>query len=244
MVLHSSYSYATNSNRENIQEELENKDRCLYFPDFMVNDRDTNAAKDLICRNSIELMVIASYQTGNVYQSHGRVSYSHLWLDRLRLDTKGSFQDVKKTDIHSQSADGMAKLSLPADIYPYFLIGGNWRSDKEEFYYYLVGPGFKLMNGLILEAGIGHVIATPGGQRLMSRGALNFRYKFTDYWRFEEKIELLIPLGGVVRYLLISDAMFAYKITDRIAFKTGVTYTSVDDNWHRLQTVIGMDYIF
>ena len=239
----SSYGDDANIDKENIQQSVDNKVRCLYFPSFMGIEKDINVEKYLICRNSIELMAMAAYQTGNLYQGHGRFGYSHLW-DRFRLDTKGSFQDVRKSDIHSQAADGSVKLALIADIYPYFLIGGHWRSNQRDFYYYSVGPGFKITEALILEAGLGHLIATPGGRKLMFRGALNFRYKFTDYWRFEEKLEVLVPLAGTVHYFLTSDTMFVYKITNRSAFKTGVTYTSLDENWRSLQTVIGMDYKF
>ena len=239
----SSYDDAANIDKENIQQSIDNKVRCLYFPSFMGHEKDINVEKDLICRNSIELMVMAAYQTGNQYQEHVRFGYSHLW-DRFRLDTKGSFQDVRKSDIQSQAADGSAKLALIADIYPYLLMGGHWRSNQRDFYYYSVGPGFKITDDLILEAGIGHLIAAPDGRKLMFRGALNFRYKFTDYWRFEEKLDVFVPLAGTVHYLLTSDTMFVYKITNRSAFKTGITYTSLDENWHRLQTVIGMDYKF
>ena len=146
----SSYGGDANIDKENIQQSVDNKVRCLYFPSFMGIEKDINVEKDLICRNSIELMAMAAYQTGNLYQGHGRFGYSHLW-DRFRLDTKGSFQDVRKSDIHSQAADGSVKLALIADIYPYFLIGGHWRSNQRDFYYYSVGPGFKITEALILE---------------------------------------------------------------------------------------------
>lgn len=240
-----SISDAPTNYNDNVMHDSENQDGCYYNPySLKMHKKDDHLLTVDGCRNSIEIMAMAASQTGDLYQIHTRLQYLHLG-DNFRLDTKGSFQGVSRADTNTLSADGMGKISVPlTDIYAYILGGGNWRNKATDFYYYAVGPGFTVIEGLVLEAGIGHIIAAPGGKRPMIRGALDFQYKFTDYWKFEEKLEVLASLGGKAHYIITSDTIFVYRLTKMTAFKTGIIYTGIDNNRHRTQMLLGLDYKF
>ena len=224
----------------------EEYDECKYNSsgNFMQDRSVDNSEEAQFCRNSIEIMAMAGYQSDDSHQIHGRLGYSYRG-ESFRLGMKGSYQESSNADTYSQSSNGAGKISFPVtDIYAYIAAGWNWWNNRTDFYYYAVGPGFKLIEGLVLEAGLGHIIAVPGDKKLISRGALDFRYIFTEHWIFEEKLEIVVPLAGDVHYIIDSDTMLVYRFTNRTAFKTGVSYNGTDNNRHRVQMIVGMDYRF
>lgn len=188
---------------------------------------------------------MAGYQTGDAHQINSRLGYSRIG-ETYRLDLKGSFQEISQPGVIHQSADGMIKASYPFDdgLYGYAALNGNWRNDRADFYYYTVGPGIKVTEGLVLEAGGGQVFIVPGESKAIMRGAFDFKYKFASSWEFTEKFEAVMPLGGTVNYIIDSDTMLAYRIDERMAFKAGVNYNGIDNNKHRVQMLAGVDYKF
>jgi hypothetical protein len=191
--------------------------------------------------NSIEAMGMFMSQTG-VHQLSSRLSIAHR-EERFALRIKGSFQEFSNNTKTSQSTDAKATLEIPiSTFYGYLLTGAQWRSDRTDFYYAVAGPGMEVIKGLRVEVGVGKAVASSGSSSLLGRMAFDFEYNITDRWGFEERFDVFTLYTGPIRHVLDSDTILRYHLTSQAAFKTGLSYTSINDSWSRLQVLVGLSY--
>ncbi len=227
-------------------EDKKDHEKCR-FPEYAGEAVSKGGGGDggELCRNSLEVMAMAGYQTGDTYQINSKLGYSYFGAE-TRFDLRGSFQEISSPAGTQQSADAMAKVSYPVqdEIYAYLSMNGNWRNERGDFYYFTAGPGVKVTPELTIEIGAGQVFVVPGDAWLIGRGAFDFRYRFAENWLFQEKFEVLSPIDGPVNYIMDSDTTLAYRVTNRASLKAGVTYNGIDNNTHRVQMLVGMDYKF
>lgn len=190
---------------------------------------------------SVDVMGMFLSQTGS-YQIGSQLGIAHR-DERFALSIKGSFQEISSDTKTSQSTEGRAKLDIPiSTFYGYFLTGAHWRSDRTDYYYAVAGPGMELVKGMRVEVGVGEAFANPGGSVPLGRGAIDVEYEITDSWGFGEQFAVFALSSGPVQYILDSDTTLRYRLTRQAAFKTGISYTAINDSWHRLQMVVGLSY--
>lgn len=190
---------------------------------------------------SIDVMGMFLSQTGS-YQIGSQLGIAHR-DERFALSVKGSFQEISSGTNTSQSTDGRAKLDVPiSTFYGYLLTGAHWRSDKTDYYYAVAGPGMELVKGVRAEIGVGEAFANPGGGVPLGRAAIDFEYDITDGWVFGEQFGAFVLSRGPVQHIIDSDTTLRYRLTRQTAFKTGLSYTAINDSWHRLQMFVGLSY--
>ena len=191
--------------------------------------------------NSIEAMGMFLSQTG-AHQLSSRLGIAHR-EERFALSIKGSFQEISNNTKTSQSTDGKAKLEIPiSTFYGYLLTGAQWRSDRTNFYYAVAGPGMEFIRGLRVDVGVGRAVAASGNSSLLGRMAFDFEYHITDRWGFEERFDVFALSSGPVKHVLDSETILRYHLTSQAAFKTGLSYTNLNDSWNRLQVLVGLSY--